>query len=492
MTIRDIAALAWLGVVLVVVYGGLPAVVRALSPVERRGAWLPLIAGLIATVAIGVEALSLAAFINSITVVVLHLAWTAAMIVHANRTFDRTVEQLLRAAVRVDGSARPTRLATIARTALMKRVSHARCVPRPYFAAFAAMGATVAVVRVLPVLAEARLFHPLAYAQLFTVRNIIAGDAGLASPVLAWVAALSTLASLDAARTIHFLPPLLACAVTAMMVRVPWKHMRNMDAGLVAGFVWLLTGSGLAAPGTGGGALALQHAAPGEMVAVVMLLSLLASRSLASALAPAVVIVLFAPVLAPLAAVALVASRSIKVPTVACGWTIIAAAFAPVTLPAALGLAAAAVYAVARMPVRATEPAVARAFGVTVLMVGVVLVPPAATIEHDAVAREALEVLRASNGEPWTVVGGPVPLLRGHPAGTFRTFASLEGGLDNSRHAFVIVRKRSFNVSDSAFDPAALFAAEKWAHATPGVRIVRDDDVLRVYHRPRSGSRHDR
>jgi hypothetical protein len=121
-----------------------------------------------------------------------------------------------------------------------------------------------------------------------------------------------------------------------------------------------------------------------------------------------------------------------------------------------------------------------------VLMVGVVLVPPRAMIEHDVVARQAMEILRASNGEPWTVVGGPVPILRGHPAGSFRTFAALEAGLDDSRHAFVIVRKRSFNVSDPVFDSAALLAAEKWSHATAGVRIVHDDETVRVYHRPRS------
>jgi hypothetical protein len=492
MTLRDIAAFGWLAVVLVGVYVGLPAIVRMLSPRQRRGALTPLVAGLVCSVALGVEALSLAGLINSVTVVAVHLAWAMAAIVRANRSFDRTAEQLLRFIVRLDGGVRGARLPNACCTAVRRTVADLRNAPRPYLAAFAAMAAAAAFVRVIPALAEARLFHPLAYDQLFVIRSMIDGDGGVAPPVLAWIAAVSTLASLDPARVIHFLPPLLACVVTAAMVRVVARRMRSIDAGLVAGVIWLLTGSGLAAASPWSAALSLQHASPGETLAALSLLAMMSPRRLAAAAAPALLVVLFAPVLAPLAAVALVASRETRLTAVACSWAIVAALVAPVTLPVALGLAAGTLYALTRVPVRAAEPAVVRAFGVMVMMVGVVLVPPRATIEPEAVAREALEVLRAADGDAWTVVGGPLPMLRGHGDGEFRTFASLAAGVDPSRHTFVIVRKRPFTASDPAFDPAALFAAEAWAHATPGVRIIRDDEVLRVYHRPRADGLHGR
>ena len=119
MTFRDIAAFVWLAVVLAVVYGGLPELVRALSPTERRGARTPLVASLVATVAIGVEALSLAALINSVSVVALHLAWAVTAIFWLNRTFDRRPPTASRRG-QVDGGARRARLPALCRAALTR------------------------------------------------------------------------------------------------------------------------------------------------------------------------------------------------------------------------------------------------------------------------------------------------------------------------------------------------------------------------------------
>ena len=504
MTAIDVIVFVWLAIVVFVAYVGLPWLMLRVCPSRRVRGIAPLAATLIATVGIGTVALSLAGLINPVTVFVLHLGWAAVVFLRSHPSLDAAAERLVRLMVAFDLRAR-TVVAPVSRlrNAAAQANDAFRAAPRPALVACAALAVTVVALYILPVLREARLFHPEAYVQLFTVRRMLAGSIAphIASPALGWVAALAALASVDAARVVHMLPALLTAATLPLLLIVVRRRTGSLDAALAAAFIWLIAGSGFAAETPWGDLLTRAHAAPGELLGAIVLLTMLGTRRSGEPVLAALLLCC-APAMTPAGAAVLLAPSRWRLPFAATAWLVVAVAghvpAAPealhavaVTLPIALALSAAVVFRAMRLPARLPEPAAAQVFGLAVLVAGAGIFPPHLVIERDVVAREALRVLTLAGGRPVTLAGDVSPLLRGLGGASIETFPELAecagGGrrCDDARQPmFVFVDKRPLVPAAFASDRDRLITADAWARTAPGVRILHDDDTLRVYYRP--------
>jgi hypothetical protein len=432
MTLFDVGLVVWIATVTITTYIGVPALVRRLSDPHARGSLGALAVSLIVTACVGMTLLSLISLVNAITVVMLHAAWAIAAFLWAHRSVGTAARRLLRLVARLgeplDIGARLRRLdASVVET--VARVT------RPHLAACSLIACTLLVARVLPALAEARLFHPAAYQQLFLVRQMLDGTlTHVASPIIGLMAATATLSAVDAADIVRFVPPLLVCVLTATLMWTAVRVSGRFDVALVASLSWLLAGSGLAAATPWSDALARQHAAAGVHLLVSLAL-----------------------------------------------WSVGRAVKQPIRLSAVL-------------PMQLPQPSGAGAWGLIAMLAGSSIVPPHVVVEHDSTARQSLRILREQRGARWTIVGRPMPIVRGLSSVddlTFAVFAACASGTavvggcgDPAAPTYVFVQKRPFDPAEADAEQQGLMTAERVARGMAGARIYHDDETLRVYELP--------
>jgi hypothetical protein len=373
--------------------------------------------------------LSLVSLVNPITIAVLHAAWAIAAFAWSHRSLTRAVERLLRLAARLG---EPLDVAGCLRrvdAAIVETVSRT---PRRHLVACGMVGCTLLVARVLPALAEARLFHPAAYQQLSLVRQMLDGTlTSIVSPIIGWMGAVAVLSSVDAADVVRFAPPLLSCALVAVLMWTAVRVSGRFDVGLAVGLSWILAGSGLASAAPWSDALARQHAAAGVNLFAIMVL-----------------------------------------------WAIGRAVTRPIRIRA-------------QMPLPFAQPSGAGAWGLIMMLAGSSIVPPHVVVEHDSVARASLTILREEHGRPWTIVGRPMPMVQGLSSVrhlTFSAFAACAraaavapGCGDPGAPTYVFVQKRPFDAAEADAEQMGLLTAERLVRGTHGARIYHDDETLRVY-----------
>jgi hypothetical protein len=433
MTILDVWLCVWISLVAAALYIGLPRVVQRLSGARRQCTLPGLAAAFVLAGAAGTTALAAVGLLTALSVAALHVAVAVAAVWWSHRSLLEAGEHILCGVLSPSRrQAHPTQPA-----------SHTAAVTNLRLAALGMLASMLLVTRVLPSLAEARLFDPRAYEHLHVVRRLLAGGfKGDVAPLVdAWMAALSLLSTVDAATVVRFLPPLLACALTAALIRTVWQWAGRFDVALVAGVCAVLASSGLAADSPWNAMLTRQHAAAGEYVVALLFL-----------LGPG--------------------KRRLEL--TAAAWFVIAAAVPLSTFPFALALACAVLYRAVHSPVRLPETRTASAWGLLMLATGLGAIPPRLVSEPDVVARQGLRILREDR--PAVVVRRAMPLLDGH--GSIRLDApGAFAGADAERWTYVFVDK-------GTADAALLAAAERAVGVTPGARIYHDDDELRVYELP--------
>jgi hypothetical protein len=437
MTIGDIWLCAWLAFVAGLLYVALPKTICRFAGPRARYTPAGLTIALVVTGAAGTSTLAASGLLSALGIAAVHLAFVVGVMWWSHRSLAEAADHLLRTCVTKAAAppAAPRPLTPFT---------------NPQLAAMVMVASMLLVTRVLPSLSEARLFDPTAYGHLTVVRQVLAGGftGDIAPLVDAWMAALSLLAAVDAATIVRFLPPLLACAVTVVLIRRVWQWSGRCDVALGAGMGAVLAASGLAVAAPWSEALTRQHGAVGEYV--VALLVLLGHRD----------------------------GRRLEL--TAAAWLILAAFVSLATVPVALALGCAVLYRMVHTPVRLPEPRTAGAWGMLVLASGLGTIPPRVVSEPDVVARQALRIL--DEGRPAVVVSRAMPTLAGHrwirlqPPSAF-------AGADTERWTYVFVEKAS-DPQRLPTDQAVLAAAEQAVHVTPGARLYYDDDELRVYELP--------
>ena len=514
MTLLDLTIVTWLAATAVVVYVGLPFAVRRLCRADGLPT-IPLVAGLLVWTVVGMTGLSVLSLVNPATVLVLHAAYALSVFAESHRCFDDGTERLLRAAAalrsRVPVHTRPDPRVVLAhlRAAARAAVPLPESASRPHRFALATLIAVGVAARLWPVLAEARLFDPFGYEELFLVRRIIDGPwpGGLTPAGPAWIAALSTLSAIDPAYVVRFLPALLACVVTWALPRVVLGLVHRLDAAIVAAACWFLAGSGLASELPWGSILSRQYVVVDAYVAALFLLALLAQAHRQGAgagdcLVTACAVAVFSPPLGIVAVGALVSPPKIRTIVVASTWLGIAVAGlsldAPAalrnvaaTMPVAVALAAALVCAAVPRRIYLPERSSAVACGALIAFGGFSVMPSSQPIEHDEMARQVLRIVRQSPPGETTIVAGDVPLLYGESGSRvmpIRMFVACASGAllpecvaAQRTTTYVIVQKRPFDVAGLAAEQASLSAAERLVHATKGSHIDHEDGIVRVY-----------
>ena len=513
MTFLDLATAAWLAVAAVAIYVGVPFAVRRLCRADSLHV-IPLVAGLLVWTVVGMTALSVMSLVNSATVLVLHASYALSVFAASHRCFDHGTEELLRVVAALRGrfpAGRPHPRVMLAhfRTAACAALPLPGSALRPHRLAFVAFVAVVAMARLWPALAQARLFDPFGYDQLFLVRRIIEGPwpGGITPAGPAWMAALSALSAVDPAYVVRFLPALLGCVVTWALPRAVLALVHRLDAAIVATACWFLAGSGLASGSPWGSILSRQYVVVDAYVAALFLLALLAqahrhSTRAGERLLLACAVAVFSPPMGVIAAAALASPQNIRTAVVASMWLGVAGAGLSLdasatlrnvaaTMPAAVAFAAALACSALPRRIYLPERSSAVACGAVIAVGGFSVMPPSQPIEHDEMARQVLRIVRQSSPGEWTIVAGDAPLLYGQRGGHVMPIPMFVACASGARlpecvaaqrtTTYVIVQKRPFDAAGIGAEQAALSAVERLVHATKGSHIDHEDGLVRVY-----------
>ena len=513
MTLLDLTICAWLAIAAGSIYVGVPLLVRRLCRADGLPT-IALVAVLLLWTVVGMTALSALSLVNPATVMALHAAYALSVFAASHRCFDHGTERLLRAVAafrcRFPAAGRLHARALLARvrTAARAVIPLPDSASRPHAIAFAALTAVVAGTRIWPAMAEARLFDPSGYGELFLVRRIIGGPwPGLTPAAPAWSAAVATLSAIDPAYVARFLPALLACLMTWALPRVVLNLSGRFDAAVVAVSCWFLAGSGLGTESPWEPIVSRQYVVVDAYAAALFLLALLTLAHSCTARPAAGIVVasavgVFSPPLGVAAVAAIASPTTIRPGAVAATWVAIAIAGldadapsvlrnAAATLPAAVAFSAAMVCAALPRRIYLPERPSAVACGALIAAGGFSVMPPSQPMEHDEMARQALRIIRKSSEGEWTLVARDAALLDGYGGSHLMSIpmfvACASGALlpecraAQRRTTFVIVQKRPFDIAALGDEQAALSAVERLVHSTKGSHIDHEDDILRVY-----------